>query len=64
MTDQDSRDHPDLDFRSPPLPLPNEDESTLPRTLLAIFNDGECRAWVAAILAMRSRRNPPDAPPG
>ena len=64
MTDHDRHDHPDLDFRSPPLPLPNEDEFCLPRNLLASFNDGECRAWIAAILAMRSRRGPPDTSSG
>jgi hypothetical protein len=64
MTDHDRRDHPDLDFRSPPLPLPNDDESSLQRNLLATFNDGECRAWVAAILAMRARCGPPGTPPG
>lgn len=65
MTDQDQRDHPDLDFRSPPLPLPNDDESDRPSSpLLASFNDGECRAWIAAILAMRARQGPPGTPPG
>jgi hypothetical protein len=64
MTDHDRRDHPDQAFRTPPLPLPDEHESSPPRTLLAIFNDGECQAWVAAILAMRARRDPPEVPPG
>lgn len=64
MTDQDRPDHPDLDFRSPPPPLPDEGEPELPRTLLARFNDGECRAWIAAILAMRARRGPPGMPTG
>lgn len=65
MTDQDRPDHPDLDFRSPPLPLPIEEESISPRNpLLAAFNDGECRAWIEAILAMRARRGPTGLPPG
>lgn len=60
----DRPDHPDCNFRSPPLPLPDDDAASPPRHLLACFNDGECQAWIAAILAMRARRGTPDVPPG
>ncbi|HEX7769925.1 MAG TPA: hypothetical protein VF422_07835 [Dokdonella sp.] len=57
-------DRPDLDFRSPPPSLPDDVDGSPPRHLLACFNDGECQAWVAAILAMRARRSLPEVPRG
>ena len=62
MTDDARRDDPWPEFRSPPAALPPGDDGVPPRSLLAVFNDGECRAWIAAILAIRSRKGRPTPP--
>lgn len=62
MTDEARRDDPWPEFRSPPAALPVGDDAAPARSLLAVFNDGECRAWIAAILAIRSRKRPPTTP--